>query len=53
MRRYRKKYENDRVSFLVSVSALVLVFILTALAPVDTYIVSEMKLPDGSFRVMW
>lgn len=50
MRRYRKKYENDRISFLVSVSALILVFILTALCPIDTYIVSEMKNTNGSFK---
>jgi len=50
MRRYRKKYETDLISFLVSVFALILVFILTALAPVDTFIVSEMKTSDGVFK---
>ena len=50
MRRYRKKYENDRISFFVSVFALILVFILTALCPVDTFIVSEMKFSNGTFK---
>ncbi|XP_015791616.1 probable lysosomal cobalamin transporter [Tetranychus urticae] len=48
--RYRNIYENERSSFVTSVIALTIVLITSALLPVDIFLVSYMKTPEGMFK---
>ncbi|KAI1297892.1 putative lysosomal cobalamin transporter [Halotydeus destructor] len=50
LRRYRNPYESDTISFITCVFSLIVVLITSALLPVDIFLVSYMKQPDGEFK---
>lgn len=50
LRRYRFPHETDFISFATSVFALVICLVTSALLPIDIFLVSVMKTPEGEFE---
>ncbi|RWS17352.1 putative lysosomal cobalamin transporter-like protein, partial [Dinothrombium tinctorium] len=50
LRRYKNPYDCDASSFVTSVIGLAIVLITSALTPIDIFIISYMKYPNGTWK---
>lgn len=50
LRRYRDPYDTERSPFITSVLGLAIVLVTSALLPVDIFLISFMKTPEGQFK---